>query len=200
MIKMKDNAFILDFNLLAEQNLSIDEFITIIHLKNDILYNNSPTHLKQLEEKQFIKILSDEKTILREKGKLLIELISIDKISSVNNKKEIKKSQRLLSNDVNTFIIEFRNKWKGLKVGSMGSLSSCKVKMMKWMEENPEYTSQQILKAADIYISSLNNYIYLQQADYFIYKKEGFSEQSRLSAFIDEIDTAVNEDWTTTLN
>ena len=196
---MKDNAFILDFGVLAEQNLSIEEFITIIHLKNDILYNNSPIHLKQLEEKQFIKILSDEKIILREKGKLLIELISIDKIGSVSNKKEIKKSQRLLLSEVNSFIVEFRDKWKGLKVGSMGSLSSCKMKMMKWMEENPEYTPQQILKAADIYINSLNNYTYLQQADYFIYKKEGLAEHSRLSAFIDEIDIAVDDDWTTSL-
>ena len=88
---MKDNAFILDFNLLAEQNLSIEEFITIIHLKNDIVYNDSKYHLKTLEDKQFIKIQSNDVPILREKGKLLIELISIDKLCSVNNKKEIKK-------------------------------------------------------------------------------------------------------------
>lgn len=197
---MKDEAFIIDFNLLQEQNLTIEEFITIIHLKNDIIYNNSPIHLKNLEEKQFIKILSDEKIILREKGKLLIELISINKIGSVHNKKEIKKSQRLLLNEVNSFIVDFRNKWKGLKPGSMGSLAACKMKMLRWMEENPEYTPEQIIKAADIYIKSLNNLTYLQQADYFIYKKEGFVEQSRLSAFIDEIDIAVDDDWTSTLN
>jgi hypothetical protein len=52
---MKDKAFILDFNLLAEHNLSIDEFLVLIHL-NDELYNNSTNVLKPLEEKQFIKI------------------------------------------------------------------------------------------------------------------------------------------------
>lgn len=196
---MINNAFILDFSILAEQNLFIEEFITIIHLKEGIVYNNSPRHLKSLEEKQFIKIISDEKIILREKGKLFIELISIEKLSSVKDKKQIKKSDRLLENEVNTFIEEFRNKWKGLKPGSMGSLSACKDKMKRWMFENPNYSKDQILKAAEIYIHSLNNYNYLQQADYFIYKKDAHGESSRLSAFIDEIDNVHTEDWTSTL-
>ena len=196
---MINNAFILDFSILAEQNLSIEEFITIIHLKEGIIYNNSPRHLKNLEEKQFIKVISDEKIILREKGKLFIELISIEKLSSVKDKKQIKKSDRLLENEVNTFIEEFRNKWKGLKPGSMGSLSACKDKMKRWMFENPNYSKDQILKAAEIYIHSLNNYNYLQQADYFIYKKDAHGESSRLSAFIDEIDNVHTEDWTSTL-
>jgi hypothetical protein len=192
---MKDKAFILDFNLLAEHNLSIDEFLVLIHL-NDELYNNSTNVLKPLEEKQFIKIISDEKVILREKGKLLLELISIEKISS-SNKKRIVKSDRLVNVELNSFINDFRNKFKGLKPGSMGSESACKLKMFRWMKENPQYTSEQILNATEIYIKSLNNYQYLQQADYFIYKKEGKDEQSKLSAFIDEI--SVDDDWTTTL-
>jgi hypothetical protein len=192
---MKDKAFILDFNLLAEHNLSIDEFLVLIHL-NDELYNNSTNVLKPLEEKQFIKIISDEKVILREKGKLLLELISIEKISS-SNKKRIVKSDRLVNVELNSFINDFRNKFKGLKPGSMGSESACKLKMFRWMKENPQYTPEQILNATEIYIKSLNNYQYLQQADYFIYKKEGKDEQSKLSAFIDEI--AVDDDWTTTL-
>lgn len=197
---MKEQAFILDFNILAEYNLSVEEFLTIVHLKNNIVYNNSPIHLKNLEEKQFIKVITDEKIILRERGKLFIELISIEKLNSVKSKKEIKKSERLLLSEVNSFINDFRNKWKGLKPGSMGSLSACRLKMIRWMKENPEYTSEQILKAVDIYLKSLNNYNYLQQADYFIYKKDAHGESSRLSAFIDEIDNVNTEDWTSTLN
>ena len=53
---MKDKAYIIDFNLLAEQNLSIDEFLVLIHL-DDELYNNSMHVLKPLEEKQFIKMI-----------------------------------------------------------------------------------------------------------------------------------------------
>ena len=79
----------------------------------------------------------------------------------------------------------------------MGSEASCKMKMYRWMKENPSYTPEQILKAADIYIKSLNNYQYLQRADYFIYKKDGKEESSGLAAYIDEIE--VDDDWTTNL-
>ena len=193
---MKDKAYILDFNLLAEQNLSIEEFLVLIHL-DDELYNNSMRVLKPLEEKQFIKIINDEKIILREKGKLFIELISIEKLSSTKNNKQTVKSDRLINVELDSFINDFRNKFKGLKPGSMGSEASCKMKMYRWMKENPSYTPEQILKAADIYIKSLNNYQYLQRADYFIYKKDGKEESSGLAAYIDEIE--VDDDWTTTL-
>ena len=193
---MKDKAYILDFNLLAEQNLSIEEFLVLIHL-DDELYNNSMRVLKPLEEKQFIKIINDEKIILREKGKLFIELISIEKLSSTKNNKQTVKSDRLINVELDSFINDFRNKFKGLKPGSMGSEASCKMKMYRWMKENPSYTPEQILKAADIYIKSLNNYQYLQRADYFIYKKDGKDESSGLAAYIDEIE--VDDDWTTNL-
>ena len=193
---MKDKAYIIDFNLLAEQNLSIEEFLVLIHL-DDELYNNSMRVLKPLEEKQFIKIINDEKIILREKGKLFIELISIEKLSSTKNNKQTVKSDRLINVELDSFINDFRNKFKGLKPGSMGSEASCKMKMYRWMKENPSYISEQILKAADIYIKSLNNYQYLQRADYFIYKKDGKEESSGLAAYIDEIE--VDDDWTTNL-
>ena len=193
---MCNNAFILDFELLAEQNLSIEEFLVLIHL-DDELYNNSMRVLKPLEEKQFIKIINDEKIILREKGKLFIELISIEKLSSTKNNKQTVKSDRLINVELDSFINDFRNKFKGLKPGSMGSEASCKMKMYRWMKENPSYTPEQILKAADIYIKSLNNYQYLQRADYFIYKKDGKEESSGLAAYIDEIE--VDDDWTTNL-
>ncbi len=193
---MKDKAYIIDFNLLAEQNLSIEEFLVLIHLDDD-LYNNSMRVLKPLEQKQFIKIINDEKIILREKGKLFIELISIEKLSSTKNNKQTVKSDRLINVELDSFINDFRNKFKGLKPGSMGSEASCKMKMYRWMKENPSYTPEQILKAADIYIKSLNNYQYLQRADYFIYKKDGKEESSGLAAYIDEIE--VDDDWTTNL-
>lgn len=193
---MKDKAYILDFNLLAEHNLSIDEFLVLIHL-DDELYNNSMSVLKPLEEKQFIKIINHEKILLREKGKLFIELISIEKLSSTKNNKRTVKSDRLINLELDSFINDFRNKFKGLKPGSMGSESACKLKMYRWMKENPSYTTTQILKAVDIYIKSLNNYQYLQRADYFIFKKDGKEESSGLSAYIDEIE--VDDDWTTNL-
>lgn len=192
---MENKAFILDFNLLAEHNLSVEEFLVLINLSE----NKNSNLLTTLEEKQFIKIIDNE-ILLRQNGKLLLELITIEKVNVKSPKINIKKSERVINNELDSFIEEFRNKWKGLKPGSMGSLSACKDKMKRWMFENPQYNAEQILKAADVYLNSLNNYTYLQQADYFIYKKDAHGESSRLSAFIDEIDSFIADDWTSKLN
>lgn len=198
---MKDKAYILDFNLLSEQNLSAEEFIALIDLIND----NKTICTKAaiaLEEKQFIKInrLDNNKLEIREKGKLLIDFVSIEGIASITNKKTIKKSDRALTEGMIEFVKDYRALWKGLKPGSMGSDHTCKDKLIKWMKLNPSYSKEDILKAAKIYVKSVDNYQYLQQADYFIFKKDAFGESSRLSSFIDEIDIKlVNDDWTTKL-
>ena len=197
-------AFILDLNFLKEQNLSIIEFITLLQLNEidtglqldlDILHN--------LQEKQFVKLIIDKfgtNTIIREKSKLLLDFLSIESsYSNYKEKKIIKKSNRVINEGFDEFIEEYRNLWKGLKVGSMGSPMACKEKMLRWMGENPNYSKEDILKAAKIYINSLNNYQYLQAAHYFIYKKDGKEEDSRLSAFIEEKEVD-NTDWTTKLS
>ena len=197
-------AFILDLNFLKEQNLSVIEFITLLQLNEidtglqldlDILHN--------LQEKQFVKLIIDKfgtNTIIREKSKLLLDFLSIESShSNYKEKKIIKKSNRVINEGFDEFIEEYRNLWKGLKVGSMGSPMACKEKMLRWMGENPNYTKEDILKAAKIYINSLNNYQYLQAAHYFIYKKDGKEEDSRLSAFIEEKEVD-NTDWTVKLS
>ena len=146
----------------------------------------------------FIKLNENEITI-REKGNLLIELLLIENINKSNNKKQLNKSERLVNSEISLFIETFRNKWKGLKPGSMGSLSNCEDKMKRWMLNNPKYSSQEILNAADIYLKTLDNYTYLQAADYFIYKKDASEESSRLSAFVDEVLNNVDDNWTVNL-
>ena len=197
-------AFILDLNFLKEQNLSVIEFITLLQLNEidtglqldlDILHN--------LQEKQFVKLIIDKfgtNTIIREKSKLLLDFLSIESsYSDYKSKKVVKKSTRTISEGFDEFIEEYRNLWKGLKSGAMGSPNACKEKMLRWMGENPNYSKEDILKAAKIYINSLNNYQYLQAAHYFIYKKDGKEEDSRLSAFIEEKEVD-NTDWTVKLS
>ena len=197
-------AFILDLNFLKEQNLSIIEFITLLQLNEintglqldlDILHN--------LQEKQFVKLIIDKfgtNTIIREKSKLLLDFLSIESnYSNYKEKKIIKKSNRVINEGFDEFIEEYRKLWKGLKPGSMGSENACKEKMLRWMGENPNYSKEDILKAAKIYINSLNNYQYLQAAHYFIYKKDGKEEDSRLSAFVEEKEVD-NTDWTVKLS
>ena len=196
---MKDKAFIIDFNLIYEQNLSIDEYLVLIHLSDDIVYNNSNLVLTSLQDKGFIKIVTNEKIILREKGTLFLDLISIDSINSAKDKKITKKSSRSINSDLDVLAKEYRMLWKGLKPGSMGSEQGCKEKLFRWMKNNPDYSKEDIIKAAKIYINSLDNYTFLQQADYFIYKKDAYGESSRLSAFIDDI-SKPTDDWTSQIN
>lgn len=194
-------AFILDLNFLKEQNLSIIEFMTLLKLNEiniDLVLNDAT--LKSLQEKQFIKLINQE-IIVREKSKLLIDFMSIESnFSNHREKKIIKVSSRVINSEIDQFIEEYRNLWKGLKVGSMGSPLACKEKMIRWMKENPSYSKENILKAARIYIKSVNDYQYLQAAHYFIYKKDnGKEEDSRLSAFINETEPD-NTDWTVKLS
>lgn len=196
---MKDKAFIIDFNLIYEQNLSIDEYLVLIHLSDGIIYNNSNLVLTSLQDKGFIKIITNEKIILREKGTLFLDLISIDSINSAKDKKITKKSSRSINSDLDVLAKEYRMLWKGLKPGSMGSEQGCKEKLFRWMKNNPDYSKEDIIKAAKIYINSLDNYTFLQQADYFIYKKDAYGESSRLSAFIDDI-SKPTDDWTSQIN
>jgi len=197
-------AFILDLNFLKEQDLSVIEFTTLLQISGiNTGLNSNKSILNILQEKQFIKLIENKletNIILREKSKLLIDFLSIESDSSnYKNKKVIKKSTRVISEGFDEFIEEYRNLWKGLKIGSMGSPIACKEKMERWMKENPNYSKEDILKAAKIYINSLNNYQYLQAAHYFIYKKDGKEEDSRLSAFINETEPD-NIDWTVKLS
>lgn len=197
-------AFILDLNFLKEQNISVIEFIVLLKLNGIDVDTTLPDNvLSDLQDKQFIKIVKDgDETIkvVREKSKLLLDFLSIESsYSDYKEKKIIKKSNRVINEGFDEFIEEYRSLWKGLKVGSMGSPMACKEKMLRWMGENPNYTKEDILKAAKIYINSLNNYQYLQAAHYFIYKKDGKEEDSRLSAFIEEKEVD-NTDWTSRLS
>ena len=192
-------AFILDLNFLKEQNIKPQDFLLLIQLNNGEEGSDFYEDFESLQDKGFIKLIG-ENFIIREKGKLLLDFLSIESnYSDYKNKKIIKKSNRVINEGFDEFIEEYRNLWKGLKVGSMGSPIACKEKMERWMKENPNYSKEDILKAAKIYINSLNNYQYLQAAHYFIYKKDGKEEDSRLSAFIEEKEID-NTDWTTKLS
>lgn len=82
------------------------------------------------------------------------------------------------------------NGTRGLKRGVMGSSSSIKKKLLRWLKEHPEYTIDDVINAARYYIKSIyqenGNYRYLRKAGYFIYKQEGLKDEevSDLEAYI----------------
>lgn len=203
---MSLKSLIIDFGFLTKLSLSHNDLFLFYNIYNNEIIlqeNRSEERLKELQDNKFIKYYYKEgKCIIELRGKALeiLNLLTTDITNNASNKKILKKSDRVIKDEIDKYIVEYRNKWRGLKPGSMGSLKSCKDKMFRWMKENPEYTMQDILRAADIYLNGLNNYTYLQRADYFIFKQENNREESsRLSAFVDE-ENIETEDWTSNIN
>lgn len=199
------NALILDFKLIGEYGLTIAQLVYLLYLSSgrDASIELDGIDIEFLEEEGYIKVETEDNIHLRQKAIELLEFLSVDiNYEKPSNNKIVKKSSRAINVELENNLVQFRNKWKGLRAGSMGSLKSCRNKLYRWMIENPEYNMDQIMKAADMYIESLNgDYRFLQRADYFIFKQENNREESsRLSAHIDEIDMVVGDDWTTNLN
>ena len=198
-----NKSLILDFKVLEEQHITVIDLLHLYNIYNDKMITfYGDVDMDKLEKNLFIKKIED-KIYLREKAKKLIEFLSIETVGSFNTEKKRKtKSKRVILSVVDDKADEFRNKWRGLKPGSMGSLKACKEKLSRWMKENPEYSFEDILKAADLYLATEGaNLRYLQRADYFIFKQDAHrGEMSRLSAFIDDIDETGSDDWTSNLN
>lgn len=116
------------------------------------------------------------------------------------SKKSKKKEDILISLEINKWINDYRNLFRGTKPGSMGDKGGCLNRMIKFFNEYPEFANKDIIfKATQNYIDEQgieNNYKFLQQAHYFIYKQTGSgkdSESSKLAAYCEEvndIDTA----------
>jgi hypothetical protein len=105
--------------------------------------------------------------------------------------KEIKNADQTLKNQINDWIVDYRNLYKGTKVGIMGDPKSCLEKMCRFFVEYPQYANKDlILNATKKYIETeaFTNYKYLQRADYFIYKITGKEESSRLASFCSDIE------------
>jgi len=200
---MHKKVYLVDISKLTEYNLSVEEFILLISLQDiDIEIEIKDELLKSLEQKEYIKIIFEENEeipVIKKKGKLLIDSLKTVDLDSVTTTKAIRKIAKQIDPEINQFVTEFRHLWKGLKPGSMGSQNGCKEKLIRWMKDNPTQTKENILKAAKTYLKSLNDYRYLQAADYFVYKRDIHGESSRLSAFIDEAELPSDE-WSSNLN
>jgi hypothetical protein len=191
----------INIKYIEDLDLSINEVLCLYKIKYpELNYNDVSGTYKGLQEKKFIKIYTENNEVqmlLREKSEQLLE--DMESQCPPADEKLVKKvSARHVNNMLDGNIQTFRNKWKGLAPGAMGAKQACTDKLKRWIAENPEYTFEDILKACDIYIKTFNgSYRYLQRADYFIFKKDGKEESSRLSAFIEEIDIEItDDDWT----
>ncbi len=115
--------------------------------------------------------ISDNKTI-----KVLIPLFEGedgDKMLDISN----------ISFDIETY----RKLFKGIRLGSMGNKESCHSNMVRWLVNNPEYTFDDVLSAANYYIQNTDRQ-YISKADNFIYADDVKGKEfSRLSMVIEDM-------------
>jgi hypothetical protein len=99
---------------------------------------------------------------------------------------------------VEEWIERYRQVFKNKKAGAMGSKQSCIDKMRRFIQSYPEFNNPElIISAATRYVNTqrVNNYAYLQRADYVISKKDSDTTNSRLAAFCEEVlDLESNEE------
>src|SRR5690606_24995064 len=180
---------------IKEKELDINSFFLLY----DLVKNNKPLnfgysidHLINLQDKKLVKITNWDNAggEVRQAGIDLINEIDV----LTRNIPTVKKKD--ISNEISEWIEEFRNLFKGTKVGAKGDKKSCLEKMIRFFETYPEYADKNLIfKATENYIRSEavnNNYKYLQRADYFIFKKTDKEDTSRLAAFCDEVNDSVD--------
>jgi len=103
--------------------------------------------------------------------------------------------------DVVLWIKDYRDIFKGKKPGGMGDPSQTTAKMKKFLEAYPEYTKDDIMKAAKHHVdSTAPSYQYMMYADYFIFKEDPQGGiKSRLLSTLEELKEGgfvINKDLT----
>jgi hypothetical protein len=100
---------------------------------------------------------------------------------------------------IDSFLDDYRNKFKNKKTGAIGSKTGCRNKFKAFFQEFPEYMDKDlILSATDRYINSCrkDGFKYMMQADYFIYKRkdDGGGNTSTLAIYCEEIQAGIPQD------
>ena len=196
-------SIVIDFKRLKSLKLSPNQYLYLVklHRVGELYITLSDAELLDLQTKKFVKIISNDGIItvtLRQSAIDLIESLEIDSFGDMKKQKVFTKSERAIQEDLDAHLKEYRYLWKGKKPGAMGGANTCRDKLFKWLKKNVEYDMQDVIRAARVYIRSVDNYKYLQHADYFISKVHDGVAHSNLSSFIEEEDEG-DDDWTNEL-
>lgn len=177
--------------ILNEKGLDAQSFLYLYALVNNIQGPDQDTvHIFDIWKKyKYIdfKDESDESVFITQEGIELVKYVVKELKKEI--RKEIKQGDEELRNSITEWIDDYRNLFKGTKVGIMGDPKACLDKMVRFFQEYPQFANKDIVfKATEAYIQSEanHNYKYLQRADYFIYKIVGKEETSRLAGYCEE--------------
>ena len=85
------------------------------------------------------------------------------------------------------WVKEFRLKFKEKNRARAGSLSSCTTRMKEFFAKNPHVRKEDVMRATDLYIASVNDYQYITVSQHFIFKDKGVNKTSPLEDWIEDV-------------
>jgi hypothetical protein len=92
--------------------------------------------------------------------------------------------------NIESWVDEYRNLFKGKKPGTIGDRELC-IKHLTWLlTEYPQYTKEDVMKAASYYISTCakDNYQYLMKSNYLLSKEKSSTETSHdILTYLEEV-------------
>lgn len=178
-------------NKISPNNLIILYSMVFPNIKMNFLNRQLSFHNLHYEE------LVDKDYNITEKGKRLIADYS-NALSILEGKGKTKSKQvdaAIIEAEIVAWIDDYRNLFKGLKIGAMGDKKACLAKMITFYKEYPDFANRDtIFRAVSMYINSVNDTRYLMRADYFIFKNDQNSNKvSNLAIHAEEVDLEKQE-------
>ena len=184
-------------NYCTQEHISPNDLMVLYAITYKIKIPFYSTEEKVISKNKLINLkYLDGKGYLTNKGNRLIveytEALKLLEGKALKTNKYI--DDAILEAKISDFIEDYRKLFKGKKPGSMGDLQGCKDKMLLFFKEYSEFADKElILAATSKYIESVNDYTYLKQADYFIYKHDNNKKRiSMLAAMCEEVEDNYN--------
>ena len=80
---------------------------------------------------------------------------------------------------------EYRTLFSQRNPARSGGLKACIDRMKDFFSKHPEVRKQDIIDAAELYLSTTTNPEYIMSADYFIWKDKGKNQRSMLETYLE---------------
>lgn len=120
-----------------------------------------------------IRIESDDINIIWNKKLVTKEILEDSAKYTIHTERPAVVEIKSKDSEIDSFIKEYRNLFKGLKNEAIGIKALVKTNLLEFLKNNSQYTLEDIMRATKLYIKSFEakDRTYMRQADYFIYKK-----------------------------
>lgn len=161
-------------NFLKSELDIVDYFILQVIWEKDVdLFDDLKIKLDYLQEldvlirTEYIKYTGSnfDKDAIDPDSLDIVDFILLERATEIFNTDDLSKKLH----EVDTWIQDYRNLFKGIKIGSQGDKNACTLKMKKFMKDNPTYSKEHIFNVTKSYIDTTEP-TFTMQADYFIYK------------------------------